>query len=275
MIPRKEQTPFVPISPEEIVEDVFHAYEKGISMAHIHARDAVTQESVCKQAIYGQIIEGIRKYAPDRVICVSLSGRTFNEFEHRADPLELDGNLKPDMVSLTLSSLNFNKQTSMNSPDMIVKLAGRMNERNIKPELEAFDLGMINYAKYLIRKNLLLPPFYINLILGNIACAQADLLHAGMMVNDLPENSIWSLGGIGGFQMPMNSVAISTGGGVRVGLEDNIWYDGKRKRLAKNIDLINRIHTIAETNEREIMPPCELRKKLKLAKGFGIYGTAA
>ena len=59
-----------------------------------------------------------------------------------------------------------------------------MMEQNIKPELEAFDLGMINYAKYLIRKQMLKPPYYFNLILGNIACAQADMLHLGLMIND-------------------------------------------------------------------------------------------
>jgi hypothetical protein len=83
------------------------------------------------------------------------------------------------------------------------------------PELEAFDAGMINYAHYLQKKGLLVPPFYFNLLLGNIACAQADLLHAGIMIRDLPEQSYWSLAGIGNSQLSMNSVAIATGGGVR------------------------------------------------------------
>jgi 3-keto-5-aminohexanoate cleavage enzyme len=111
--------------------------------------------------------------------------------------LTLDGDLKPDMGSLTLSSVNFNKQASMNPPDMIHALAREMKDRNIMPELEAFDVGMINYARYLEKKKLLTPPHYFNLILGNIACAQADLLHAGIMIRDLPPDSFWSLGGIG------------------------------------------------------------------------------
>ena len=85
-----------------------------------------------------------------------------------------------------------------------------------------FDAGMINYAKYLGKKSLLQPPYYFNLFLGNIACAQADLLHAGVMVRDLPEGSYWSLAGIGDAQFPVNSMAIAAGGGVRFGLEDNI-----------------------------------------------------
>jgi 3-keto-5-aminohexanoate cleavage enzyme len=186
--------------------------------------------------------------------------------------LKLEGDVKPDMGSLTLSSVNFNKESSVNTPDMIQALAREMLSRGIMPELEAFDAGMINYAKYLEKKGLLQPPHYFNMLLGNIACAQADLLHAGLMIRDLPPNSYWSLAGIGDYQLMVNSIAIAAGGGVRVGLEDNIWLDSGRTRLARNIDLIKRIHRLAEDNERKIMPPKELRKLLKLEKGNGEYG---
>ncbi len=272
MIPTKEMTPHVPILSDEIIEDVLSAHEIGITMVHVHARDEKTGMPTFKADVYGRIIEGIRKHAPDLVICISLSGRNFKEFEKRAEPLSLDGNLKPDMGSLTLSSLNFNKQASLNEPDMVRTLAEAMRKRRIKPELEAFDAGMINYAHYLISKGLIASPYYFNLILGNIACAQADPLHAGIMIRDLPTESLWSIGGIGHFQLPMNAMSIALGGGVRVGLEDNIWFDKQRTRLASNQDLIRRIHTIAEANEREIMSPAELRILLELESGHGNYG---
>jgi len=272
MIPTKKLTPHVPVSVSEIVEDVHHACEVGITKVHIHARDPETEEPTYKKEIYAEIIEGIRKFAPYLVICVSLSGRTFHKFEERSDALELDGSLKPDLGSLTLSSLNFNKIASVNAPEMIQKLAARMQERGIVAELEAFDAGMINYAKYLEKKELISPPHYFNLLLGNIACAQADILHAGIMIRDLPVNSLWSLAGIGDGQLTMNSVAIAIGGGVRVGLEDNIWYDSSRTKLAWNIDLIKRIHIIAEANEREIMTATEFRQKMNLEPGNGKYG---
>ena len=126
---------------------------------------------------------------------------------------------------------------------MIQALAGEMKERGIRPELEAFDLGMINYALYLERKQLLSAPHYFNLLLGNIACAQADLLHAGLMVRDLPPGSYWSLAGIGDSQLTMNSIAIVAGGGVRVGLEDNLYLpDGELSKsngesVAKAVEL--------------------------------------
>jgi len=215
---------------------------------------------------------GIREFAPELIICVSLSGRNFKALSQRADPLYLEGKLKPDMGSLTLSSLNFNQTASLNAPSMVKDLARTMKELGILPELEAFDVGMINYAHYLQKKGLLDPPFYFNLLLGNIACAQATLLHAGMMVNELPEASLWSLAGIGSAQLKMNSTAIAMGGGVRVGLEDNFWYDTQRTELATNTTLLERIHNLSRVNERQIMTPAELRKHLNLKPGNGSYG---
>jgi len=272
MIPVKSMTPHVPVSIYEIIEDIHFAWELGITKVHLHARDPQTEKSTYKKEIYAAIIEGIRKFAPTLVVCVSLSGRTFNRFEERSEALELEGFLKPDMGSLTLSSLNFNKIESLNSPDMIHNLAVKMKKLGIVPELEAFDAGMINYAKYLIKKGLLTPPYYFNLLLGNIACAQADILHAGIMIRDLPEGSIWSFAGIGDQQLKMNSIAIAIGGGVRVGLEDNIWYDSSRTILASNNDLLKRIHVLASANDRKIMTSEEFRQKMNLLPGNGEYG---
>jgi 3-keto-5-aminohexanoate cleavage enzyme len=272
MIPTKEMTPHVPVSTREIVEDVHEALEIGITLVHLHARDEYTGEPTYRARIYRNIIEGIRKFSKDLVVCVSLSGRTFKEFEKRAEPLQLEGDLKPDMGSLTLSSVNFNRQVSVSSPDMIQALAQEMKLRGILAELEAFDAGMINYAKYLEMKGLIEAPHYFNLLLGNIACAQADLLHLGVMIRDLPPDSYWSVAGIGSAQLMMNSIAIAFGGGVRVGLEDNIWFDPNRTKLARNADLIKRIHKLAEDNERDIMTPSEFRKVLNLEDGHGRYG---
>lgn len=274
MIPTKEMTPHVPISPEEVIEDVHWAVDIGITMVHLHARDAATGKSTYKAEVYGQIIAGIRSFSEDLIIGVSLSGRSIKEFEKRAEPLQLKDDLKPDMGSLTLSSLNFNRVASMNSPDMIQKLANEMKSRGILAELEAFDAGMINYAKYLERKGFLEPPHYFNLLLGNIACAQADLLHTGIMIHDLPGNSFWSLAGIGNYQWMMNSIAVVSGGGVRIGLEDNIWFDTARTRLATNSDLLLRIHKLAEATDRKVMPAAKLRELLNLQPGHGKYGRS-
>jgi uncharacterized protein (DUF849 family) len=260
MIPTKRMTPHVPISPDEIIRQVLDAASLGVNMVHLHARDPATGEPTYKKEIYAEIIKGIRKKEKDLILCVSTSGRHFSEFEKRSDCLDLEGELKPDLASLTLSSVNFNKEASVNSPQMIQDLARKMLERGIRPELEVFDLGMINYAGYLIRKELLKPPYYFNLILGNIACAQADMLHLGLMIKELPEGSIWSVGGVGQYQLQMNIMAVAAGGGVRIGLEDNIWYDQERARLATNRDLIERILSIAQAMGRDPFSPQEARR---------------
>ena len=247
MIPVKKMTPHVPIRVDEIVEQVLAVARLGVNMIHLHARDPVTEEPTYKKAFYEEMIRTIRTEYPDLLICVTTSGRTFSEFEKRSEVLDIDGDLKPDFGSLTLSSLNFNKHASINSPQMIQSLARKMLEKNIKPELEAFDLGMINYAHYLIKKGLIKPPYYFNLILGNIACAQADMLNLGLMVNSLPDGSVWSVGGVGNSQLKMNAISLASGGGVRIGLEDNIWYDAERTRLATNVDLVERTLSIAES----------------------------
>jgi len=264
MIPTRDMTPKVPIHPREIVEQVLEAADLGANMVHLHARDPNDGKPTYRKGIYAEIIAGIRSKNKDLILCVSTSGRDFQSLEKRSECLELAGELRPDMASLTLSSLNFNRQASINEPDTIKALARKMLQNRIRPELEAFDLGMINYAKYLLERKLIEPPCYFNLILGNIACAQANLLSLGLMVNELPPGSVWSVGGIGDFQLKMNALGIVEGGGVRVGLEDNIYFDAERTLLASNRDLIVRILAIAAAVGRTPYPPREARKVLGL-----------
>jgi len=246
LIPTKEMTPHVPITPEEIAQQALDVADLGVNMVHLHVRERDSGEPTYKKELYAEIINAIRKKDKNLILCVSTSGRYHNQFEKRSECLDLDGDVKPDFASLTLSSANFNKQASINTPQTIQLLAGKMLERGIRPELEVFDFGMINYAKYLIKKRLLTPPYYFNLILGNIACAQADMLHLGLMIKELPEGSIWSAGGIGNDQLKINIMSILSGGGVRIGIEDNIWYDTERTKLATNRELVERIVSFAQ-----------------------------
>jgi uncharacterized protein (DUF849 family) len=264
MVPTREMTPKVPITPEEIVEQVLEAAALGVNMVHLHAREIGTGRPTYKKEIFAEIIQGIRRKNEKLVIGVSTSGRNFSEFAQRSEVLDLEGESKPDFASLTLSSLNFVKQASLNSPEMIQDLAQKMIANGIRPELEVFDMGMINYAKYLIKNGLIYPPFYFNMILGNIATAQADLFNLGLMIQELPEGALWSVGGFGPYQLPMNVAALIAGGGVRTGLEDNIWYDEKKTILATNRVLIERILNLAKALGRKPYSPEELRKLLQV-----------
>jgi 3-keto-5-aminohexanoate cleavage enzyme len=255
MIPMKEMTPFVPISSNEIIEQVHQANEIGISIAHLHAREENGMPSYRKN-IYRDIFEGIRKHCPDLILCGSSSGRNFSEFEKRSEVIEL----KPDMCSLTLSSLNFLKQASVNTPDMIVRLAEKMKDFGVVPELECFDLGMINYGHYLINKEIIEGPYYWNILFGNIAGFQANFNHIASALSEIPNDHFVSLAGIGEAQLPVNSAAIALGYGVRIGIEDNIWWDKKKTIKCTNIELVNRVHNLIEINQNEFFSASELGK---------------
>lgn len=268
MVPTKAMTRHVPLTVDEIVEDVLAARELGATMIHLHARDGAGRPTY-RREVYAELIGRIREadgHGEDALILiVSTSGRDWSEIEKRSDSLQLEGPHKPDMASLTLSSLNFSGGASVNSPDTIMTLARMMQQRGIRPELEVFDLGMLNYARYLTQKGLIEPPYYFNLLFGNIASAQASALHLGTLLAELPDDSVWSAGGIGDHQFRMNLNAMLHGGGVRVGLEDNIWMTPRREALATNRGLLERINRAAEMLDLEIATPAEVRRRLKLA----------
>jgi 3-keto-5-aminohexanoate cleavage enzyme len=265
MLPTKANVPHVPLSPEEIIADVCHCISLGASMVHLHAR-ALDGAPTANAGVYAEIISGIRRNAPEVVVITTTSGRSGFHLEQRASTLFLEGAAKPDMASLTTGSVNFQAGASVNDPATIRRLAEIMQERGIKPELEIFDLGMINYAWVLIEKGLIEPPFYFNIILGNIASAQARLSHLAAILGDLPPQSFWSLGGIGRFQLHANALGVVLGHGVRVGLEDNIWLDAERTKPASNADLVGRIVRQAAAFGRSIATPSYVRQQLGLAK---------
>jgi len=261
-VTNKQMTPYVPQTPEEIINDVLTCSSLGVSMVHLHACE--NGEPTYKKEIYAEIIAGIRSKRPDLIIITTTSGRLFTQFEQRSEVLELKGDLKPDMASLTLGSMNFTRHASTNSPEIIIKLINKMRENDIKPELEVFDAGMVNYAKYLINKKLLEPPYYFNILLGNIATAQAKLQHLALILNELPENSIWSIAGIGTCQKKMNLLGLIVGDGIRIGLEDNIWFDCNKENLATNFALVERVAIMAKIADRQIATPEEVREMLNL-----------
>jgi len=243
---------YAPLDTQEIIDCVLEAYEIGITLVHLHARDENLQNT-WKSEYFQKIIEGIKKYTEDLVICVSLSGRNFPELYQRTDVLQL----KPDMASLTLSSLNFINGPSVNSPDIIVDLIKSMENYGVIPELECFDSGMLNMANYLISKNILKPPYYFNFILGNLYNAQCDLSTIADIKSKIPQSSIVALGGIGSQQLKSNMYGLLDFDGCRVGLEDNLYFQNKEK--ATNLQLLKRLHNIMNSLNFEVMRSQEFR----------------
>jgi len=243
-----------PLLPNEIIEEVHQAYEMGITMVHIHARDPKDFSNTYKKDVYQPIIEGIRNHCPNLTICVSLTGRLHPEFEKRSEVLEL----KPDMGSLTMSSINFPKSASVNEPEMILKLIEKMDQYGVIPEIECFDSGMVNYTNYLIKKGILKGPHYMNIIFGNIYNAQIDTATLSSITNNLPPNTKVCFGGIGKDQLNSNILGLIYADGVRIGLEDNLYI--RNKELTTNLELLSRMHKIMLQMELSVLTPLEFKQ---------------
>jgi 3-keto-5-aminohexanoate cleavage enzyme len=252
--PTRENS-YAPLLPNEIVEVVHEANELGISTVHLHARDEETLKNTYKKEVYQKIIEGIKKHCPDLLICVSLTGRNFPELEKRSEVLQLH----PDMGSLTMSSLNFPSGASINQPETIMGLIQEMDKYGVQPEIECFDTGMLNYANYLISKNILKPPYHINVILGNMYNGQCDFGTLSSIKSNLPANSYTCLGGIGSQQLKSTTYGLLDFDGIRIGLEDNLYYKGKEKTT--NIDLLKRAHRIMGELDMTHYTSNELKEK--------------
>jgi len=263
MIPTKADNPAVPVTPDEIAEDARRCVDAGAAIVHLHARDEDGRPTYRKE-VYAEIIQAVRERSPEVIVCVSTSGRTFKTLEERADVLELEGDVKPELASLTLGSLNFPQQASVTDPQMIHDLAERMNQRGIVPELEVFDFGMADYAKFLLERDVLRRPLVFNLLLGSLGTLSATAVNLATLAASLPEGSTWAGAGIGRFQFFVNSLAIAMGGHVRVGLEDNLWLDAEKERPASNRELVDRLAQLARALEREIATPDQARSMIGL-----------
>jgi 3-keto-5-aminohexanoate cleavage enzyme len=208
-----------------------------------------------------ETVDKIRKLT-NLVIMVSTSGVAGKSDEERAQPLAT----KPEMASLTTGSVNFaGRKPSVvyvNTWETVTFLAYRMLNANIKPELEAFDLGFISQGVKLVEQKLVKEPPHFQLVMGvdgGIPATFDNLLH---MMRQLPKNATFSVAGVGRWQLPITTAAIVLGGHVRVGLEDNIYYS--KGKLAANREFVARMRRIAESLQRDVASPDEARKILGL-----------
>ncbi len=263
MVPTRADTPHVPLTAQEVAADVRRCADAGASIVHIHPRDAEGRPSQ-DPALAAEFIRAVRVAAPGIVVCITTSGRIRHELEGRVQVLDLEGDARPEMASLTLGSLNFPKAASINAPETIQGLATRMRERGIVPELEIFDAGMLDYAQYLRDRGVLGGPVYANILLGSLGTLAATPFNLALLVERLPPGSVWAAAGIGRYQFLMNRIAIAMGGGVRVGLEDNIWFDDDRTELATNPRLVERLVAIARAMGREPATPDQVRERLAI-----------
>jgi uncharacterized protein (DUF849 family) len=147
---------------------------------------------------------------------------------------------------------------------VIEGLAERARARGIKPELEVFEPGMVSFGRHLVRKGVLDEPCYVNVLLGNVATSPLSPSSLAAFLSLIPDGWTWAVAGIGRAQLDANLMAIASGGHVRVGIEDNIWWDRERTELATNPMLVERVRRLAELAERPIASPRRVRELLGL-----------
>lgn len=262
MVPRRAAVPHVPVTARQIIDDAVACVAAGATILHLHARND-DESPAWQRAAYARFLPELRdRLGTSAVLCVSTSGREEPDLARRADVLELEGDARPDMASLTLGSMNFRTGPSINAPNTIVALAERMRERGIRPELEVFDSGMAYLAAELADQGVLEPPHYVNLLLGGPNTAPATARALVHLVDALPPGSVWAAGGFGSFQLPMNGLAVHMGGNVRTGLEDNPWLDAGRSEPATNLALVQRVSMLAGLAGREVASSEEARLRL-------------
>jgi 3-keto-5-aminohexanoate cleavage enzyme len=256
----RQQTPYIPITPEEIARSGIEAWRAGASILHIHVRDPKTGLGAQDVSIFREVVDQIRSET-DAVLCLTTSGIPGRnlQFQERLVPLSLN----PELVSFDAGSINMRENVFLNPPEFLEMLAIETLAKGIKPELEVFEAGMVETCNRYLERGLLKPPLHFQFVLGVIGGMPAtakSLLHLSEI---LPQGSTWSVIGIGPGQLPMAVIAMAMGGHVRVGLEDNIYYS--KGVLAKNnAQLVERIVRIANEFGREVAKPEEARKLLNL-----------
>ena len=256
-LPTKKLTPYVPITPQEIIRDGIACEAAGAAMIHIHARDPRDESASTDPKLFEEIYRGI-KAETHLIPQISTGGRAGMGYEQRCGRLAL----RPEMASLTTGSVNFPNSVYENSPQLIEALAADMQRYGIKPEMEIFDLSMVSNAVALVEKGLVNPPLHFDFVMGLKGAMTATIDHLVHLRNTIPAGSTWTVAGIGRAQLAMCTHAILMGGHVRVGLEDNLYLH--RGQLATNAQLVERVVRLAEILGREIATPDEARRILHL-----------
>ncbi|MFO7952213.1 MAG: 3-keto-5-aminohexanoate cleavage protein [Bacillota bacterium] len=253
----RDDNPNLPVTPEEIVEAAVEACQAGASIIHLHVRDRDGNPTQSAE-IFGEVMEKIKSRC-SAILQVSTGGAVGMSAAERAAPLDLN----PEMASLTTGTVNFGKEVFSNPMPLVEELAGMMQKQGVKPEVEVFDAGMISSAGYLVRKDLLNKPLHYDFVMGVPGGISAGIRELVFLVDSILPGSTWTAAGIGRHELTLGTAAILMGGHVRVGFEDNIYFE--KGVLAKsNAQLVERVARVAQVHQRPVATPDEARQILNL-----------
>jgi uncharacterized protein (DUF849 family) len=229
----KENNPHVPLTPEEIAEEVYNCWEEGAAVCHIHVRDNEGRAAMDFNN-FKKTVELIRARKDcDIIINLTTSGGVNLQEEDRLKPF---AELKPEMASYDCGTMNWQHTTIFeNNPQFLEKLGILMQEKGVKPEIEVFDPGMIYNAEYYLKKGVLKAPLHFQFcmgVAGGIKGSAKNLVFLKGIMDEVAPGSTWSAFGVGACSMEIMYTAIALGGNIRVGMEDNVMY--KKGVLAEN-----------------------------------------
>ena len=261
----REQSPYVPLTPEEIAADVVNVAKAGAAVAHLHVRDEKGINSMDTD-LFVDVVEKVRKATTeagiDIVLNLTTSGSKWPE-DKRLAHLPI---LKPEMCSFDPGTMNWaNSYVFLNTPAFLERLGTLTQELEVKPELEIFDAGMMGNVEHYLKKGFLKEPLHYQLVLGVPGGMPGNTESVSYLLNKMRPGSTWSITGIGRSHMPMMLAGLSEGcDGLRVGLEDNVMFS--KGVPASNAQLVERALELARIAGREIATAQEAREILGLKK---------
>ncbi|GAC1424077.1 MAG: 3-keto-5-aminohexanoate cleavage protein [Burkholderiaceae bacterium] len=235
-VPRKKDNPAVPVTVAEQVESTHAAFDAGATLVHVHVRNP-DETSSSDPAVFGQVLDGIRRHCPGMIVQFSTGGRGRDQ-SARGNPLTL----KPDMASLATGSVNFPTMVYENAPALVIELATRMQEHGVAPEIEIFDLAHLHATRRLVDLGLVSDTPHVQFVMGirNALPVQEHLLD--VMLTELRRvlpKATWTAAGIGRHQTEViDWVLQRQGDAVRTGLEDNIRIN-RHRLAASNAELVS------------------------------------
>lgn len=256
----KADNPNLPTQPEEICKSALECYDAGAAVAHIHVRNEDDTASM-RFDMFEKAVGLIRDTKCPMLLNLTSSGGQGFGWEERIKPFK---ELKPELASFDAGTMNWlNTVVFMNEPGFLELCGKEMIAAGVKPEIEIFDMGMLNTAKYYLKKGILQAPAHFQLCLGAPGGMEANTENLLYLVNHLPEDCTWSAFGIGKGANEVMMAALALGGNIRVGLEDNVYINAGQK-ADSNAQFVERVKRIAKELGRSLATPDEAKEILGL-----------
>ena len=286
-------SPYLPITPQQIIEDAVRAYEAGAATCHLHTRDPKTGAPDASIELMREVVSGIQRRC-DMICCVTTGASQMMSLEERLAPIPA---LQPELATCNAGSMNFvladiaekipdgcgwekpcltgtRNNTFSNTYTGLETYVRTMNANGTRPEFEVYDPGMINNIAYFVKKGVIQTPVYMQFVMGiqgGIPASVKNLLFlketADLLLGE--DHFFWSVAAAGRYQMPMAAATLALGGNVRVGLEDNLYL--RAHVLAQSsADQVLAVRNIADALGLEIATSAEVRAMMGLKGALSV-----